>query len=214
MRNTFLCKTLALPILAAGILSACTPAKKVQRYDYLTNKKETPVPAKTPSESARPHSTETVKITPAKEKESEIVYSHSPKKETVTEAETALGTSKVVKTALSYVGTPYKYGGTSRKGMDCSGLVCTSFEAANISLPRTSSEMASSGRAIPLKKVEPGHLLFFSANNGSRINHVGLVTQVKGDNIEFVHSTTSRGVRVDNMNDPYWSVRFRKAVTP
>ncbi|MEZ4826864.1 MAG: NlpC/P60 family protein [Bacteroidia bacterium] len=205
MRYSFFSQNLALPLLAAGILSACTPAKKVQRYEYLTHKKETPATATRPTPAEKP-------VSPAPKPEKPLTYNHSPK---TSEAEDVSNqTGKVIKTALSYVGTPYKYGGMNRSGMDCSGLVCTSFKAVNKSLPRTSSEMAASGRSLPLSKVEPGDLLFFSSNNGTRINHVALVTKVRGEEIEFVHSTTSRGVRVDNMDDPYWSVRFRKAVSP
>lgn len=72
--------------------------------------------------------------------------------------------SKKIKSIVSYAktfgGTRYKFGGTTRKGMDCSGLVYTSFKKENIILPRTSKTMATQGKAISLKKVNVGDLLF------------------------------------------------------
>ncbi|MDX2287116.1 MAG: C40 family peptidase [Bacteroidia bacterium] len=120
---------------------------------------------------------------------------------------------EVIRTAMSYKGTPYKYGGTSRKGMDCSGLVFTSFQSVGKTLPRSSSAMAQAGKAIQVKQAQPGDLLFFASNGGTRINHVGLVVSARRDRTEFIHATTKDGVRTDILQDGYWDKRFRKAVT-
>lgn len=119
---------------------------------------------------------------------------------------------KVVWTAVTYKGVPYKYGGTTRKGMDCSGLIHTSFKKRNIYLPRTSYSMFSEGYEIPLREVRRGDLLFFiTAKKRNVVNHVGLVTSVDNDNIQFIHSTTSRGVIVSSLSMPYWKAAFYKA---
>ena len=117
---------------------------------------------------------------------------------------------KVVSTAQSYIGTPYKFGGASKKGMDCSGLVCTSFKTIDKELPRTSRDMSKKGKQVSKSQLAPGDLVFFSAGSGGKINHVGLVSSVRGKEVTFVHATTSRGVREDKLSDPYWKKRFRK----
>jgi cell wall-associated NlpC family hydrolase len=123
---------------------------------------------------------------------------------------------EVIKIARSYIGTPYRYGGSTRKGMDCSGLLCTSFEAANIKLPRTSNEQANYGSEVRLANLSPGDLVFFAESKGSnRISHVGLVTEVKGGSeVKFIHSSTSRGVIEDNFYSDYYQKIFVKAVRP
>jgi cell wall-associated NlpC family hydrolase len=119
---------------------------------------------------------------------------------------------EIVRTALSYSGTRYKYGGTTHKGMDCSGLIFVSFKKHNIPLQRTSSLMASQGVQIKLKEVQKGDLLFFTTGkNKRRINHVGLVVSVEKNDIKFIHSTTSRGVLVSSINEGYWNYAFREA---
>jgi cell wall-associated NlpC family hydrolase len=119
---------------------------------------------------------------------------------------------KVVWTAVTYKGVPYKFGGTTRKGMDCSGLIHTSFKKRNIYLPRTSYGMFSKGYEIPLRDVRRGDLLFFiTAKKRRTVNHVGLVTSADRNNIQFIHSTTSRGVIVSSLNMPYWNAAFYKA---
>ncbi|QLE00660.1 C40 family peptidase [Galbibacter sp. BG1] len=121
-------------------------------------------------------------------------------------------TDKIIKTALSYNGTPYKYGGTTKRGMDCSGLIYTSFKENDIALQRASYMMATQGKKIKVKDVEEGDLLFFTTNkNSRRINHVGLVVEVKGKDIQFIHSTTSRGVLVSSLSEGYWSYAFNHA---
>ncbi|WP_417361811.1 C40 family peptidase [Galbibacter sp.] len=118
----------------------------------------------------------------------------------------------IIKTAMNYNGTPYRYGGTTRKGMDCSGLVYVSFKEHDIPLQRTSAQMATEGKKIKLKEVEKGDLLFFTTSkNKKRINHVGLVVSTRGGDIQFIHSTTSRGVLVSSLSEGYWNYAFNQA---
>jgi probable lipoprotein NlpC len=123
---------------------------------------------------------------------------------------------QVIKTARSYIGTPYRYGGSTRRGMDCSGLLCASFEVANIKLPRTSNEQASYGEEVRLANLSPGDLVFFAERKGSNhISHVGMVTEVRGRNeVKFIHASTSRGVIEDNFYSEYYQKIFVKAVRP
>lgn len=119
---------------------------------------------------------------------------------------------EIVRTALSYSGTRYKYGGTTSKGMDCSGLVFVSFKQHDILLNRSSSEMASQGVEIKLNDVQKGDLLFFTTGKGrKRINHVGLVVAVENNDVKFIHSTTSRGVLVSSIKEGYWNYAFKEA---
>jgi cell wall-associated NlpC family hydrolase len=123
---------------------------------------------------------------------------------------------KVIQVARTYIGTPYRYGGTSRKGIDCSGLLCTTFQAVNITLPRPSYEQAEYGQEVRLRDVRPGDLVFFSEKKSSnRVSHAGMVTEVNGpDDVTFIHASTSRGVIEDNLYKEYYQKIFVKAVRP
>ncbi len=117
----------------------------------------------------------------------------------------------IIATAMGFSGVRYKYGGTTRKGMDCSGLLYVSFGEHNIDLPRVSSEMANEAKRINLKSVDKGDLLFFKTKKGKPINHVGLVVAVDGPDIKFIHATTSRGVIVSSLKEGFWNYSFVKA---
>ena len=118
----------------------------------------------------------------------------------------------VIDSALKFSGTRYKYGGTTKKGMDCSGLLYVAFGENNIKLPRTSYHMAEEGRTIRKSSVAKGDLLFFKTSKRSkRINHVGMVVSVKNNEIKFVHASSSRGVMVSSLREGYWSSAFIKA---
>ena len=111
--------------------------------------------------------------------------------------------------ALKFEGTRYKYGGTTRKGMDCSGLVYVSFLSENIQLPRVSRYMANEGKMLHVNQINVGDLLFFQTNkNKDVINHVGLVVEIVPGSVNFIHSTTSRGVIVSSLNERYWNDAF------
>ncbi len=118
----------------------------------------------------------------------------------------------IISNARRFEGTPYKYGGTTSKGMDCSGLVYTAFLEENISIPRVSREIAKEGTHIKTDEVIPGDLLFFITGRRSKqINHVGIVVDVLPGQILFIHSSTSQGVIVSSLNEGYWNNAFKEA---
>ncbi len=118
----------------------------------------------------------------------------------------------IVKYATSFKGTPYRFGGTSRSGMDCSGLVYVSFDRQNIKLPRISRDMATQGTSLKLSQVAKGDLLFFKTNkNSNQINHVGLIVSSNNGDVKFIHATTSRGVIISSLDESYWNSAYVKA---
>ena len=118
---------------------------------------------------------------------------------------------KIISHAISYKGTRYKYGGINSNGMDCSGLIFIAFKKEKLAIPRVSRDMAKKGFSIPLNSVKRGDLLFFKTGGSSRINHVGLVTSVRNNDIRFVHSTLKRGVTETLLSNKYWKKAYRKA---
>jgi probable lipoprotein NlpC len=120
----------------------------------------------------------------------------------------------IINTARDYTGTPYKYGGTSRSGMDCSGLVTVAFNSANLKLPRVSADMAKVGREVSMRDLRQGDLVFFITGKEDKISHVGIVTEVKSKNeIYFIHAADS-GVKEDNLFTKYYQKTFAKAMRP
>lgn len=119
----------------------------------------------------------------------------------------------VVQTARSYTGTPYKYGGTTRVGMDCSALLFHSFQSVRLTLPRTSAEQAKKGKRVNIKDLKVGDMVFFATGKKKKqINHAGIVTAIRGRNdVRFIHASTSLGVTESNLYSSYYKERFRRA---
>ena len=118
----------------------------------------------------------------------------------------------ILNEAESYLGTPYRYGGMTRNGIDCSAFVLSVFGAAvGMNLPRVAASQATEGETIDKENLQKGDLVFFS-HGGGRISHVGIVEEVtpEGD-VKFIHAATSRGVMISSLADSYWGPKFRFA---
>jgi len=121
-------------------------------------------------------------------------------------------TSNLVREADKVIGVKYRYGGTSpSRGFDCSGFTSYVYDKMNIAIPRTSTDQSRAGKRIRFKDAGVGDLVFFGT--GSRVTHVGIVVARTSKRMEVVHSTSSSGVRRDEIfGSKYWSSRALWAV--
>ncbi|WP_083997438.1 C40 family peptidase [Chryseobacterium angstadtii] len=118
----------------------------------------------------------------------------------------------ILKDAEKYLGTPYKFGGNTSSGFDCSGFTVKVFEENDFSLPRRSADQADAGQKIDIKEVKPGDLLFFATAGGSRVSHVGIVHDIGADGeVKFIHASTSKGVMISSLNEKYWNKAYLHA---
>lgn len=116
---------------------------------------------------------------------------------------------KIIEEALSWLGTPYRYGGSEKgKGTDCSGMVWMIFKnIADIKLPRNSAQQADFCKKLKKSGVKPGDLVFFATGkDASKISHVGIML----DNERFIHASTSKGVVISEVSTPYYQRTFKK----
>ncbi|MGM0569541.1 C40 family peptidase [Marinobacter sp.] len=105
-----------------------------------------------------------------------------------------------------YEGTPYRYGGTTPRGFDCSGFIGQAYqEAFGMEVPRTTSAMLSHGTPVSPQELEPGDVVFF--NIRGKEQHAGIF--IGGD--DFIHASTSVGVTRSSLNGYYWRDRFTQA---
>jgi cell wall-associated NlpC family hydrolase len=111
--------------------------------------------------------------------------------------------AQVTRTALRYVGVPYVWGGTSFSGVDCSGFVQSVFEHNGISLPRTADSQFEVGHPVKMRNLRAGDLVFFETY-AAGASHVGIY--LGGG--QFVHASSSNGVRVDYLTEEYYAARY------
>jgi cell wall-associated NlpC family hydrolase len=111
----------------------------------------------------------------------------------------------VERTALSYLGTPYVWGGETRTGIDCSGLTRNSYRAIALPLPRVSKLQWKSGAPVTKEALREGDLVFFDTN-GSGVSHVGMVIDPRTRRI--IHASSSHGVVEADMDQPWFQSRY------
>ena len=112
---------------------------------------------------------------------------------------------RVIAEVATWLGTPYRYGGMNRLGVDCSAFVWLVYrDAYGYNLPRSSAEMARHSRRISQSRLRTGDLVFFRTK-GWKISHVGIYLT----DGRFIHTSTSSGVIVSSLGEPYYSRTFR-----
>lgn len=126
--------------------------------------------------------------------------------------------NNVIANARNYLGTPYRSGGNDKDGIDCSGLICTVYSEIGMKVPRISWQQSEYGEEVPsLTALQAGDWLFFVPEAGKEgyVSHAGIVTEVKSPSeIMFIHASSSKGVREDNLFSTYFKGRFVKAMRP
>lgn len=117
---------------------------------------------------------------------------------------------QLINVASDKLGTGYRSGGTTPSGFDCSGLMYSTFKKFDITLPRSSHEMAEIGTEINPENAKKGDLIFFINRGQHRINHVGMIVEVNGDEIKFIHSSTKAGVIISSLKESYYERTFKQ----
>jgi peptidoglycan DL-endopeptidase CwlO len=119
---------------------------------------------------------------------------------------------KLVEYAQTFVGTPYRPGGMDTQGFDCSGFTCFVFKEFKIELPRIARDQQRTGEKIKIKDAQPGDLVFFDSGGG--VNHVGIVVLNQNGMIKMVHSSTSQGIVITDIeSSAYWNKRLHSVAS-
>ena len=109
--------------------------------------------------------------------------------------------------ASAWLGVKYRYRGTDKSGVDCSGFVLRVYESAGMRIPRTTKEQFTIGEKISRASLLPGDLVFFQNTAGKGISHVGIYF----GNEKFIHASTTRGVILSDLNEAYYLRHFAGA---
>lgn len=195
-----------LPILIALLLAACAGMPARSGYDrasgsYKSNSNSAPkkVAKQKPVEVEETAEEVAEETKPEPKKE----VAAAPKAQAKPKAP-ASGTWEAA--AKPWLGTPYKYGGSTKKGVDCSGLVMQLYkEVRGKSMPHHAADLYKGGSKVSRDDLREGDLVFFGSM--WKIDHVGIY--LKGD--RFVHASSSKGVMISPMNDIYWSPKYQGA---
>ena len=118
-------------------------------------------------------------------------------------------TDSLIQVAVHHQGIPYRRGGTSARGFDCSGFTQHVFEKVGIQLHRSAAMQFDQGIEITPEQFQEGDLVFF--RTGNRINHVGVLINVTSEENTFIHVSLSEGIRLDNLQNTYYKKRFAGA---
>lgn len=115
---------------------------------------------------------------------------------------------KLVAEARRWIGTPYKYGGETRKGTDCSGMIMVIYrDVAGIKIPRNSGKQQEYCALIPKRDLAPGDLVFFTSSKRGHVSHVGMYAG-RG---RFIHASSSRGVMMNSLDEDYYIRHYHSA---
>jgi probable lipoprotein NlpC len=169
-------------VLFVLAVAGCKSKQEIVRsYDYLLKKDETP-------------------------RDTAVVVKSNPKP--VLHPSNMSIVEKALREADGYLGTPYRHGGINKNGIDCSGLAQNCYAAAGLVIPRSTVDQVVVGVEIPRSALQLGDLVFFDARNSGKVDHVGIISNIEGSAMTFIHASTSKGVRYDRLDEGYWKDLF------
>ena len=117
----------------------------------------------------------------------------------------------VITEARKYIGTPYKYGGLSKSGIDCSGLIYTCYRKIDVTLPRVAKDQSKVGSSKSWGSIRPGDIVYFKfKQRGEKWFHAGMITYAEQDDIRFIHASTSQGVVESSLMSDYYKKNVKK----
>lgn len=126
-------------------------------------------------------------------------------------SESKMMINDLIKEAKSHIGKRYRSGGKGPFAFDCSGFSSYVFRQFGFNLGASSGSQYNDGEEVDRKSLRPGDLVFFSGRNRNRgVGHVGIVITADNEtgSFHFIHASTSKGVRIDAINDGYYSSRY------
>lgn len=119
--------------------------------------------------------------------------------------------NRVITEARKYMGVPYRYGGMSRSGIDCSGLIYNCYKTIDVTLPRTAKDQSKIGSSKSWGSIRPGDIVYFKfKQKGDKWFHAGMITYAEKDDIRFIHASSSRGVIESSLLDNYYRENVKK----
>ncbi|MDO5759399.1 MAG: C40 family peptidase [Bacteroidota bacterium] len=181
-------RKISLVLVVLCLLASCSNVKRINK----------PTPANSRTRTVTKETRNTSSTTTKREKEmtNSDIYASSMK-------ELKQYGSNLTDYCISWVGTPYKAGGTTKQGVDCSGFVCAVYkDMYDIQLSRRSADMTKDVTILSSKnRMKEGDLIFFGKG---RINHVGIF--IRGD--KFIHASSSKGVIVSSLEEKYWKENY------
>jgi hypothetical protein len=144
--------------------------------------------------------------------ESKITLNIQPQTDTVNCQ--VLFRDSIVSFGMEFLGTPYVEAASNKHGFDCSGFVFFVFKHFNIQVPRSSSQYMNFGNEIPIDSLKKGDILVFKSPTINALGHVGIVTNPKGRESEFIHASSGREMKViiSSLKQKGYKRRFVKAV--
>lgn len=213
----YLFKKVMLGIVFFILISACSPSSSAQRYGSKKTTEQTQ--KKTTAKKSSSTKRTTPKVVEPLPDSTEAEFDEAPPQESIIDRKEFIANYKnyinpdvplgfreeVLLQVIKYLETPYKYGGNTENGIDCSGFTLQVYEkSTGIKLPRSAREQFAIGEKVERDDLAFGDLVFFNTRRRSNPGHVGIYI---GDD-QFIHSSTSLGVTISSLEEPYYKKRY------